>query len=74
MPLQASDTRDAGTILADLEAWISRLRFTAQVQDLIGRPGKAAESQAEADKLQALLDLLRATVGYEAAWERGAAH
>jgi hypothetical protein len=74
MPNRASDPSEAGALLEALETRISRLRFTAQVQELVGKPGEAAGSRDEAGKLQVLLDLLRTTAGYLAAWERQAAH
>lgn len=68
MPPPVTGPHDGAAVLAALELRIGRLRFTAEVQDLLGKAAEAGESRVEADRLEFLLGLLRTpTVGLAAA-------
>ncbi len=54
-----ADPSEAEAVMADLRRRIFELRLGAAVQTLIDRPAQARGFRAQADRLQATLDLLR---------------
>jgi hypothetical protein len=73
MPPQPSGSVEADAVISDLQRRIGELLNRACVQTLLGRWSEAAEFRAQADRLQAVLDLLRLAAGGPAA-EPGAAN